>query len=433
MQSKLQNDMYKIINFIHKMPETTPNIKEFGNMLKALGPDITMVSSYQYPTEVLHMNIAGEVFRASTLKSALLNCILDIAPNLLYEGYFDFQGTILKLHTPLLMAIKNRSASMVNAVLSNSIFTSYIDKNIEDSCYQLFIAYMWALRWYDETKSENAMSMVAKRERLNMTGIPAMLQDQKEILETLLKKCKEAMKIASFKGHITLPKTIVKILLRGDIIGKSFILYKKPDLLKLQVENTFNICKAFYAEDAELNVAMRDGLLVSNDVIMRLIELRQFIDEEETDKNVEAFQKSLSALHKDLGPQLFKEFLLISGRSESADNSSTTSNLSNTSLSDFASVNQKLKFARCIRINIAPITLTQTMICGIAFEKAKVDAKLLQQTALSGTNTPSNQKALSSTCTTSLVPKEFKISCMILAAICSKIPDTSNEHKGRGM
>lgn len=224
--SKLQtlNDEYadKVVQFIQKSPESDESVKQLRATLKTLEADSKFYSLYS-DTETTFTNLAGQAAMHS--KQRFLQCILDFSPKMLYEEHFEFYKKKLRIITPLNSSVKDRKIDMVKFILGHPVFKSHMDESVESSCYQLFSSYMWALLWYNNTKT----------------------QDEMGILQMLSTACKEAMMIAYTQGKDELPQDIMqKFAVDGVIEG--FLQHKDPILIKHQLRMTEEVCTAYSAQ-----------------------------------------------------------------------------------------------------------------------------------------------------------------------------------------
>lgn len=387
---KIQQDIDKVVDFMRKKPETESNIIKFKAMLRDLGDSIIIVSSYQTPDEMMHLSIAARAFQTKKLKPKFLGCILEALPESLYGEYLTTPLYTIQLLTPLRMSIKNRNLDMVQTVLNNPVFAAYMEEDIKSASDQLFRAYMWAHRWYDETNDKRAMTNFARNQDISAGEVREMFENQAKILTLLLEQCKKAMVIAHSQGKPVLSKALLHTFLFDGIGGEAFTLHDKPQLLSAQANRMIEICGACFPNETELSTAKAQGLIVTPEAIIGLVNLRLQIFKQETTGNIKELQNSLIALSKILPGPVLIDLLNVTGRGR-VDNEHhiVATALHMMPLWGFAKHNGKTKFAKCIKDFEASL------------KEPTVDAVRLQQTALtppiSQSQASASQQALSTT------------------------------------
>ncbi len=348
---QIQDNIDKAMKFMRNNDESiSSNIEKFKKMLRDLGDDIKVISSYETPSEIMHVSIASSAFKSEVLKTKFLECILEIVPESLYGEYFTTNRYTLQLLTPLRLSIKNRSLDMVNAVLDHAIFNKYINQNSEDAIDQIFRSYMYALRWYDQTGTFALFERSSSG--LNPAEMKNRYQNQTEILKKLQSKCIEAMLIAREQGKGEISKKLIHVFLADGIGGEAFSMHGKRDLLSKQIQAMTEICKAGLVGE-ELDDAKKKGLVVEDQIILDLIDLRaSFLQSNlpENRTNIARLQSSLEKLSECLGAAVLLDFLSVYGRGyKDVDQKIVSPGPVKFNLHEFACGIGKKHFSKCIK------------------------------------------------------------------------------------
>lgn len=172
--------------YIIEEEETPENISALDTLLRSMGAK--EIAETQIGDRV-SINLVGFVFTQPIFKQKFLNCILDVAPDSLFQtpihwlkGMVPFDFYIM----PLDIAIMSINPDMVKAILKHTAFLGEEKQdNINRNCVVVTSSFKRALEQYK----------VNDKSRINtiLEQPTAEMSKQEEILAMLFKCCKESM------------------------------------------------------------------------------------------------------------------------------------------------------------------------------------------------------------------------------------------------
>jgi hypothetical protein len=215
----LMND---VLDFIKEKDDAPANCEQLKKKLAKLGDGVTNILDFRFGNEILRINLAGYIFNQLPFKKNFLNCILELAPQLLLQNSFNselragvksvngidlpdgaqFTGAIIPVTSPLIVAIRNRQPEMVAAILNHQIFLDDRKDNVAINCLRLIDSYCCAIRWYHSTNTEAEaeileMLFASASESMQEAG----KQNRLDLLEDLTKEFSTHLFIAALQNN----------------------------------------------------------------------------------------------------------------------------------------------------------------------------------------------------------------------------------------